>query len=228
MSEKRPSRVRPVKSTIVIVDDHPIVRRGLAALIDNEPDLAVCGEATTRLGALTTIKQSNPDLAIVDLALEGNDDGLDLVKDIKACYPKMQILVLSMHSEATYAERALRAGAGGYVSKQQLDETVLVAIRRLLGGDVYMSEALAAQLAVQFIAAPNRPPGPLALLSDRQLQVFRLIGEGRTTRDIAQLLHLSIKTIESHREHLKQKLVLDSSTDLVRRAIQWVETGAVN
>jgi DNA-binding NarL/FixJ family response regulator len=229
MPAKQPERKPQGGKGIVIVDDHSIVRRGLTALINSEPDLAVCGEAATCQAALRAIGQSTPDLVIVDLALEGGDDGLDLVKDMKTRHPKIPVLVLSMHPEEVYAERALRAGARGYLTKQQLDETVLVAIRRLLSGEMYMSDTLAARLATQFVSGHKGKTGetdsPLAGLSDRELQVFRLLGQGRSTREIAQTLHLSMKTIESYREHLKQKLTIASGPALVRRATRWVETG---
>ena len=220
-SEPRP----PAKRSILIVDDHPVLRRGLASLIGSQPDLAVCGEAGSCQAALKAIRESPPDLAIVDLALAGSD-GLDLIKEMKTRHPEIPALVLSMHDEAVYAERSLRAGARGYLSKQQLDETVLVAIRRLLAGETYMSEEVAARLAAKFIA--GHAPGndsPMEALSDRELQVFRLIGQGRSTRRIAESLHLSIKTIESHREHIKRKLNLETAAELAWRATQWVETG---
>jgi DNA-binding NarL/FixJ family response regulator len=218
-----------VKKKILIVDDHPVLRRGLASMIESEPDLAVCGEATTCQAALDAIQQSKPDLVIVDLGLEGSDDGLDLVKAMKTLNPKIPALVLSMHDEAVYAERSLRAGARGYITKQQLDETVLVAIRHLLAGETYMSDKLRVRLAAKFVAGQTlETDSPLALLSDRELQVFRLIGEGRSTRQIAEALHLSVKTIESHREHVKQKLKLESSAELAQRATQWVEIGRID
>lgn len=215
-----------MKKTILIVDDHPVLRRGLISMVEFETDLAVCGEATTCRAALEAIRQSKPDLVIVDLALEGSDDGLDLVKDMKKRHPQIPALVLSMHDEAVYAERSLRAGARGYITKQQHDETLLVAIRRLLAGEIYMSDKLGERLAAKFVAGRTlETDSPLTVLSDRELQVFRLIGQGRGTRQIAEALYLSIKTIESHREHIKQKLTLESSAELAQRATQWVETG---
>jgi len=215
----------PARRTILIVDDHPVLRRGLGALIESESDLAVCGEAATCTAALAAIREHPPDLVIVDLGLDGSD-GLDLIKEMKTRHPEIPALVLSMHDEAVYAERALRAGARGYVTKQQLDATVLVAIRRLLGGEMYMSDALGARLAAQYVGGRTLATGSLLhALSDRELQVFRLIGHGRRTRQIADTLHLSIKTIESHCEHIKQKLGLESAAQLAQRATQWVETG---
>jgi DNA-binding NarL/FixJ family response regulator len=218
-------RGQPATKSIVIVDDHPVVRRGLAALIESEPDLAVCAEAATYQAALEAVREHQPDLVIADLALEGRD-GLDLIKDLKARQPEIPALVLSMHDEMVYAERCLRAGARGYVTKQQLDDTVLTAIRRLLAGETYMSAQLQARLAAKFVA--GRTPdtdSPVDALSDRELQVFRLIGQGRTTRQIAETLTLSIKTIESHIEHIKHKLSIECATELGHRAMRWVQTG---
>jgi DNA-binding NarL/FixJ family response regulator len=217
----------PGTANILVVDDHPLMRRGLAALIDGEPDLAVCAEAGNRHAALAAVAARAVDLAIVDLSLEGGEDGLDLVKALKVREPPVPALVLSMHPEAHYGERALRAGARGYVAKQQLGDAVLVAIRRVLAGRIYMSEALGADLASRFVGGDANPRSVLATLSDRELQVFRLIGAGRRTREIAPMLHLSPKTIESYREHLKQKLDIDGGPELVRRAVRFAETGEI-
>jgi DNA-binding NarL/FixJ family response regulator len=210
---------------IVIVDDHPVMRLGLTALIDAEPELTVCGEASTARSALSVIRKSQPDLVIVDLMLKGLS-GLDVVKKMKTRHPEIPSLILSMHDESVYAERALRAGASGYVTKQQLDDTVLKAIRCVLDGGKYMSKAVQAKLAEKFLGGQTlQNNSPLDALSDRELEVFRMIGEGRSTRQVAKRLSLSIKTIESHQEHIKQKLTLSSSTELVHRAIEWVESG---
>jgi DNA-binding NarL/FixJ family response regulator len=215
----------PARKAILIVDDHPMLRRGLAALIESESDLVVCGEVASCAAALDAIREHSPDLVMVDLSLEGSD-GLDLIKEMKARHPEIPTLVLSMYDEAVYGERALRAGAWGYVTKQQLDDTVLLAIRRLLGGEMYLSGKLERRLAAKYLGERTViAESPLQALSDRELQVFRLIGQGRGTRQIAETLHLSIKTVESHREHIKQKLRLESATELAHRATQWVETG---
>ncbi len=215
----------PARKTILIVDDHPTLRRGLAALISSEPDLTVCGEAATGPEALAAILERHPDLAIVDLAL-GKDDGLDLVKEMKKRHPAIPVLVLSMYDEAVYAERSLKAGARGYVTKHQLDSTLLVAIRRLLDGETYMSGTLEARLAAKFVDGRTlETDSPLEALSDRELQVFTLIGQGRSTRQIAETLSLSIKTIESHLEHIKNKLSVESTPELAQHATRWVETG---
>jgi DNA-binding NarL/FixJ family response regulator len=224
MRKPTPDQGHSTRKTILIVDDHPLVRRGLSALIASQPGLAVCGEAASCRAALEAIGQLHPDLVIVDLVL-GADDGLDLVKAMRARHPGIPALVLSMHDESLYAERSLRAGALGYVTKQQLDDTVLVAIRRLLDGEMYLSDKLARQLAAKYVGGRTiETDSPLNALSDRELQVFRLIGQGRTTRQIAETLKLSIKTVESHREHIKNKLTLKSSAELAQRATQWVET----
>lgn len=215
---------RPATKTILIVDDHPLVRRGLTALIESEPDLVVGGEAATSRAALEAIRHLQPDLAIVDLAL-GDDDGLNLITQIKSRHPEIPILVLSMYDESVYAQRSMRAGARGYVTKQQLDDTLLDAIRCLLAGEMYMSADLQRQLAAQFIGGQTlETESPLNRLSNRELQVYRLIGQGRTTREIAETLRLSIKTIESHRAKIKNKLALSSSAELAQSAAQWVAT----
>lgn len=209
------------KKTILIVEDHPVLRLGLTSLIETESDLAVCGQVDTCVAALEAIRQSTPDLVMVDLMLKGCD-GLDVVKGIKAYNPKIPALVLSMYDESVYAERAIRAGARGYVTKKQLDNTVLLAIRRVLAGETYLSDKLTARLAAKFIDGKTLETGsPLETLSDRELQVFRLIGQGRSTRQIAETLHLSIKTIESHRAHIKDKLSIETTAELAQRATQW-------
>jgi DNA-binding NarL/FixJ family response regulator len=225
MPATTPDPDQPAKRKILIVDDHPVLRRGLAALIGSEPGLMVCGEAATCRAALDAIRANQPDLVIVDLVLEGCD-GLDLVKDMKTRHPQIPALVLSMHDEAVYAERSLRAGARGYVTKQELDDTLLTAIHLLLDGEMYMSHRLEARLAAKFVSGRTLDTSSaLDALSDRELQVFRLIGQGRSTRQIAETLHLSIKTIESHRQHIKGKLRIESTAELAQRATQWVETG---
>jgi DNA-binding NarL/FixJ family response regulator len=224
MTATTPVSGHPAMKAILIVDDHPLMRRGLTALIESEPDLAVCGEAATCKAALTAVRACLPDLLLVDLELDGSH-GLDLIKTMKTRHPKIPALVLSMHDESVYAERSLRAGAMGYVTKQQLDETLLLAMRRLLNGETYVSNKLEARLAAKYLGGQTlEADASMEALSDRQLQVFRLIGEGRSTRQIAITLALSVKTIESHLEHIKQKLVLDSGTELIHRASRWVDS----
>ncbi len=202
-----------------------MLRRGLVALIESDPDLGVCAQAASRAHALKAICSNCPALVIVDLAL-GDDDGLELVKEIKTRHPRIPSLVFSMYDESLYAERCLRAGARGYVSKQNLDETLLVAIHCVLHGKTYLSQALAARLAARYLGGETLDTdSPLEVLSDREQRVFELIGRGCTTRQIAESMNRSIKTIESHREHIKRKLAIATSAELAQRATQWVETG---
>jgi len=224
MSARRTQPKEPAKKRIVLVDDHALLRRGLRTLIETEPGLVVCAEADTREGGLDAIDSSKPDLVIADLSLRGSD-GLQMIKDIKQRFPRLPVLALSAHEEEIYAERALRAGARGYVTKQEIGDTVLTAIRRVLAGEIHTSEAMSRKFTQKFAGGGTlEKGGELELLSNRELEVFELMGRGKTTRGIAQLLCLSVKTIESHKAHLKAKLQLSSGTELVRRATLWVET----
>lgn len=219
---------KPVNKRILLVDDHALLRRGLASLIETEPDLVVCAEADTRQAGLDAIATSKPDLVITDLSLK-DSDGLELIKDIKHRFPTLPVLALSMHDEAVYAERTLRAGARGYLTKQDMDDTVLTAIRRVLAGEIHMSAAVGRLFAQKFMAGVTMEKRVgVGLLSDRELEVFKLIGQGKTTNDIAKSLRLSVKTIESYREHLKAKLDLPSGAALGRCAILWMETGRLS
>ena len=206
---------------IIIVDDHELVRFGFAQLLSHEPDLEVCGEAADAPTAMRLIREQPPDLAIVDISLKGGN-GLDLIKQIKASFPDVAVVVCSIYDEGLYAERVLQAGAAGYVNKQQPADTVVTAIRRVLEGKIYVSPAMTDRLLAK---ATHRTAGgnasPVELLSDRELEVFRMIGAGSTIKEIARQLHLSSKTIEYHREHIKQKLDLKSSSELARYAVAW-------
>jgi DNA-binding NarL/FixJ family response regulator len=205
---------------IMLVDDHPVMREGLAQLIIQEPDLSVCGQYEDAAQAFAAIPALSPDLAIIDLSLKGSS-GLELVKNIRALHPKLLILVLSMHDESLYAERVLRAGAAGYIMKQEATGKVLRAIREVLGGGVYLSEKMSAKFMHQWIGGqPHQGGSSLERLSDRELEVFGLIGQGKGTREIAQHLRLSVKTIESHRAHIKEKLSLKDANELVHTAIR--------
>ena len=209
------------KTRIFIVDDHPIVREGLSLMMNREPDMMVCGEAEEATKALQAIASAKPDFLIVDISLSG-PDGLDLLKSIRARYPSLPVLILSMHDESIYAERALRAGANGYIMKQEATERVLVAVRQILTKKVYVSDRIANRMLQQYIkGSVNERKSPIAELSDRELEVFRLIGEGHGTRMIADELHLSVKTVESYQAHIKEKLSLKNGRELVQRAIQW-------
>lgn len=224
LSKIQDKKKRPEKRGVVIVDDHPIVRQGLAQLINQEDDLHVCGQAEDVYEAMRIIKELEPDLAVVDISLK-ETSGMELIKDIKIHYPHLPVLTLSMHDEVVYAERALRAGAKGYIMKQEATERVVTAIRRVLAGEVYISEGMAARMVSKLVTGPTEVGiSPVDRLSDRELEVFRLIGEGYGTREMAEKLHLSIKTIETYRAHIKEKMALQDANELLRSAIQWVST----
>jgi DNA-binding NarL/FixJ family response regulator len=217
---KAPSVPRVQKKTVFIVDDHPLLRQGLALLVNREPDLTICGEAEEAQTAMREIAAKRPDILIADISLNG-PDGLELLKNIRTLYPSLPVLILSMHDESIYAERALRARANGYIMKAEATEKVLVAVRRILGGDIYLSDRMANKLLHQYISGASADINSrLSTLSDRELEVFRLIGEGRSTRQIAEKLHLSIKTVETYQAHIKEKLSLRSGRELVQHAIQ--------
>jgi DNA-binding NarL/FixJ family response regulator len=211
---------KPVK--ILIVDDHPIVREGLAARIARQPDLAVCGEAEDVNTALELVKSTGPDLVIVDLSLKSGQ-GLDLIRRIHAFSESTKTLVSSMYDESLYAERALRAGALGYVNKQEMSEKIIEAIRQVLDGKIYLSPNMTERLLHRAVGAqPQLVQSPVETLSDRELEIFKLVGLGKTTRQIAGELHLSIKTVETHRENIKSKLHIVNAAELSREAVQWV------
>ncbi len=208
-------------SRVFIVDDHPIVRQGLGQLIDHEPDLKVCGEAADVKEARARLGSSEPDVVIVDLSLR-DSDGLELIKDIRSKYRGLPVLVLSMHDESIYAERLLSAGANGYIMKQAAADQLLTALRRVLAGGIYVSENVGASMIERFaVGGMKRSGDPMERLSNRELQVLNLIGRGKKTREIAQALNLSVKTIESHRQRIKKKLNLASAPQLVQFAVNW-------
>jgi DNA-binding NarL/FixJ family response regulator len=209
-----------------LVDDHPIVRQGLTQLINEEPDLAVCGEADDLEGGLLALETLQPDVVLVDISL-GGANGIDLIKRIRAGGSPAPVLVVSMHDESIYAERALRAGARGYIMKDQATSRVLTAIRRLLEGEIYLSERMVSRILHKLVDGPSGlGASPLDRLSDRELEVFQLIGPGRSTRQIAERLQVSVKTIETYRAHIKEKLRLTSAAEVFQRASQWVHEGA--
>jgi len=212
----------PAKKRLLIVDDHPMMRQGLAQLINNEPDLAVCWEADNAGQAIDVASQSQPDLVLADISLP-DKSGLELIKDIHALRPGTLILVVSMHDETLYAERVLRAGARGYIMKQEGGKKLMAAIRKVLAGQIYVSEKMSARILEFFSGHRAEAASPIEKLSDREFEVFQLIGRGKGTREIADYLHLSIKTVEVHRGKIKEKLKLKSATDLVREAVRWTE-----
>ncbi len=206
---------------ILLVDDHPVMRQGLRELLSREPDLEICGEAEDALEAVRLVESLSPDLMIVDISLKGSS-GIDLMKRIRAMHPEVRMLVASMHDEVLYADRALRAGAMGYVSKQEAAEMLLDAVRHVLRGGVYMSPEMRARILARAPGEPKGDGSPVASLSDRELEVFEAIGTGRSTREIAEQLHLSVKTIETHRENIKRKLGLAGNIELIQRSCRWV------
>ncbi len=226
MEHKQAARQDTEKKRILIVDDHPILRKGLSMLINQEADLVVDGEAEDARKAMEMIESMKPDMVIVDISLPGID-GIELLKMIRLRYPDLPALVVSMHDEALFAERALRAGARGYIMKQEAAENVLTGIRRVLGGEIFVSNRITTRIVEKFFdSGPGVMNSPLDFLSDREFTVFQLIGQGFGTRQIADKLHLSVKTVESYRSHIKEKLKLESGTDLLKYAIQWVQNNS--
>ena len=219
--KSRTARTARARTRILLVDDHPLVRERLAEIINREPDLTVCGEAEDRDEAITAILAKRPDLAIIDLTLK-NSDGLELIKDIHSRWPKLRMLVVSMHDELLYAERAIRAGALGYITKQEATRNILVAIRRVMEGIIYLNEKIASHIITRLTAHPGAVAAtPAELLSDRELQVFDLIGRGLNTGEIADRLHVVVKTIETYRSRIREKLKLKNPSDLLQSAISW-------
>lgn len=225
-SKKSPlaSGTAPQKKRILLVDDHPFMRIGLATLIDRQPDLTVCAEAGDPVEAFHAVQKTKPDLVLTDLTMPGRS-GLEFIKDLLAAEPDLSILVVSMHDEAVHAERALRAGARGYIMKEAGGENLLTAIRQILRGEVYVSPRMSARILAGLSGGkPRGSSSPIEKLTDREFQIFQLIGQGKSTRDIAGQLHLSPKTVDVHRANIKEKLELTDVTALIRHAVRWVET----
>jgi DNA-binding NarL/FixJ family response regulator len=210
------------KAQVLIVDDHPMIRERLSEFIRRQPDLDVCGDAATATEALAIARRTQPDVAIVDLSLH-DSSGLDLIHQLRAELPAVRVLVLSMHDESLYAERVLHAGAQGYVTKQEATQSVIAALRRVLSGEVYLSDRMTAQLLQGLTATPTGGAALVRSLTDRELEVFRLIGHGLGTRQIAEKLDVGVKTIESYRDRIKRKLRIASGAQLVQQAVVWVQ-----
>jgi DNA-binding NarL/FixJ family response regulator len=210
----------PPKYKVFLVDDHPLVREGLANLIQQQPDLELCGEAASEPQALQLIASLQPDVAVVDILLE-EGSGLELIKNLKAMHPNVATLALSMHDESLYAERALRAGARGYLMKREAARKVIQGIRAVLAGQLFVSEKIAALMAERFVGGRTAPASPMELLSDRELEVFQLLGRGLGTREIADHLHVGFKTVQAYCARIKEKLQLPNATELLRAAMQW-------
>jgi DNA-binding NarL/FixJ family response regulator len=210
------------RKKVIIVEVPPNIPPGLRVVIDQQPDMVVCGEAWSVTQALQVMGQIIPDLAIVDLSLK-DSNGLDLIKDIAIRWPGVQVLVLSMRDEAFYAERVLRAGARGYVTKDEGPQKVVDALRKIIRGEIHLSDQMASKILRRFAGGPAPTTCLVDSLTDRELQVLQLIGSGLPTREVAERMHISTKTVDSHREHIKDKLRLDSATELLKHAIQWVQ-----
>jgi DNA-binding NarL/FixJ family response regulator len=222
-----PSSAAPAVATkrrLFLVDDHPVTRQGVAALINQELDLEVCGEADSAPQALQLIQAGAPDLAVVDITLK-TTSGIELLKNLRAVMPDLPVLIMSMHDESLYAERALRAGAKGYIMKHEASARILTAVRQVLAGELFLSDRMKEKMLHRLVKSrKDEVVFSIDTLSDREMEVFQLIGNGYSTRQIAGKLNLSVKTIDSYREHLKLKLRLEKGADLVRHAIQWVKS----
>jgi DNA-binding NarL/FixJ family response regulator len=217
----------PPPRRVLLIDDHPFMRAGLAQLINAQSDLMVCGEAGNPSEAFRSLAKVKPALVLSDLTMPGRS-GLEFIKDLKAAEPDLAVLVVSMHDEVVFAERALRAGARGYIMKEAGGENLLAAIRQVLRGEVYVSPRMSSRILNDLSARrPRGSTSPIERLTDREFEVFQLIGQGKSTRDIAEQLHLSSKTVDVHRSHIKEKLELKDATALIRHAVRWVETQSV-
>jgi DNA-binding NarL/FixJ family response regulator len=215
------------KHGVFIVDDHPLVREGLTNLINRQSDLVVCGEAKDSAEALDGMTKERPDVAIIDISLT-NESGLELIKQLVKQFPQVALIVLSMHDEALYAERALRAGARGYVMKHETSKNVLTSIRRVIGGDIYVSERIVNRIALRLTSARRAAASsPVERLSDRELEIFQLLGQGRTPSEIARDLNLSLKTVQAYCARAKDKFGVTSLTELLRAAIRWDDASHV-
>ena len=218
-AKDKPAEARKV----LIVDDHELIRLAVSQLIGQEPDLEVCGEAEDATAALEAIEKLHPDIATVDISLK-ESHGIELIKDVRIRHPDLPVLVLSMHDESFYAERVLRAGARGYVTKAEVSSKVVEGLRKVLDGEIYISEAMASKMLSKLVGGQGRSLSfPIETLSDREFEVFEMIGQGLVARQIAERLHLSGKTVDAHREHIKKKLGLETATDVLMYAVQWTQ-----
>ena len=222
VTSRNPKQADSDTMKILIIDDHPIVRKGLRMMIESEPGLSVCGEANGMSEAMQQYFETKPDVVVADISLD-NGSGIELVKELVSHDEQIKVLVCSMHDESLFAERALRAGAKGYINKEEATEKLIAAIRRVASGRVYLSQEMTDHMLCRQVGAgPEPPKSEIETLSDRELEVFEQIGHGVTTRQIADKLHLSPKTIETYRENIKHKLNLANATELTQRAVQWV------
>lgn len=216
----------PKKKEIFIVDDHPLMRKGMAMTLDNSVEFTVCGQAESAEEALNQIPSLKPDGCVVDISLPGMN-GIELVKNLLAQLPDLKILVVSRHDEELYAERAIRAGAKGYLMKLEAGDVLVSAVRQVMNGGIYLSDSIGSQLIMKIASGQSAGDNPLEILSDRELEVFELTGRGESTKEIAQRLHVSVKTIDTYRARIKEKMHLKSANELMRRAVQWVEGNSI-
>ncbi len=217
-----------MKNKVIIVDDHPLMRKGLALTLATEGDMDVVAQVESAEAAMDLLDTIDPDVAVVDISLPGMS-GLELIKHLQVFKPNLKIIVVSRHDEALYAERAIRAGARGYVMKLEAGEVIVDAVQRVMSGGIYVSQEINERLLMGMLTGRNtHTTSPLEILSDRELEVFELTGHGLTTRDIAERLHLSVKTVESYRARIKNKLDLQNATELMQHAVQWVESAGAN
>ena len=210
---------------ILIIEDHPIVRKGFGMLIDQDDELKTIGEAGDYHTALEMIRKTPADLVLLDLSL-GDGNGLELIKEIKVINPDLPVLVVSLHDENLYAERSIKAGARGYIMKSEATENILTAIKKILSGDVYLSDSMKDKFINRIAGMEKGGESPTSVLSDREFEVFQLVGDGKTTREIADVLNLSVKTVETYKSHIKSKLSIKDSTELIRRAVEWKVTNS--
>lgn len=229
LTPQMPQRNQSVMHKIIIVDDHPVMRKGLALTLDAEMDLSVVGQMNSAEEAMDEVERLEPDLAVIDISLPGMS-GMELVKHLQARMPELRTLVVSRHDESLYAERAIRAGARGYIMKLEAGDVIVKAVRHVMNGGIYVSDEINERLLLSMASGGREriSQSPLEVLSDRELEVFELTGRGTGTRDIAERLHLSVKTVESYRARIKKKLNLESATELMQHAVQWVESENAN
>jgi DNA-binding NarL/FixJ family response regulator len=216
----------PAKKKIYIVDDHPMMRKGMAMTLENSVEFTVCGQSESAEDALSKIPVIKPDACVVDISLPGMN-GIELVKNLLAQLPDLKILVVSRHDEELYAERAIRAGAKGYLMKLEAGDVLVSAVRQVINGSIYLSDKIGSQMIMKIASGHSTGDNPLEILSDRELEVFELTGKGESTKEIAQRLHVSVKTIDTYRARIKEKMHLKTANELMRRAVQWVENGSI-
>lgn len=220
MPKIQPQNDTPAKKRVLIVDDHPIFRAGLNGLVNLEAELTVCGEANDAKQAMQAVEKLHPDLVLLDMSLPGKG-GLELLKDIRAIAPQTPVLIISMHDETLYAERVIKAGGRGYIMKQEGPEKIVQAVRKVLSGGISVSERIAAQILDAMSGGKSRTSSSVSTLTDREFEVYRLLGQGKEPHEIARTLHLSIKTVDTHRAHIRQKLSLRNATELIHHATRW-------